>query len=287
MKEPVKETPTFEKELLKLNSHQLTTDNIRAVEEIRTAMIVAQKFPRKELIAEDKILEACKRLPFAKTAFYSYPRGGVTVTGPTIHLARMLGRYWGNLHYGVSELEQYDDYTQAEAYCWDLESNVRIFQKFNVKHERSVNNKNDKNAPKIIKKLDDSRDIYELIANMGARRLRNCILHAIPAHITERAKDACRKTLEYGDGVPMVDRISLMLKVFKDNYQVSSEMIEKFLQHKVEAISAVELITLQGICNAFRDGQKRREDFFLITDENSEKKIEELNNLKAKLGGPK
>ncbi|PWW19485.1 hypothetical protein DFO73_12055 [Cytobacillus oceanisediminis] len=64
------------------------------------------------------------------------------------------------------------------AYAWDLETNVRQEKVFTVKHSRK--------AKGSITKLDDPRDIYELVANNGARRLRSYILGIIPGDIVEQ-----------------------------------------------------------------------------------------------------
>src|SRR5687767_3210744 len=109
MKDHIENT-SLQGELMKLSASQIS-ENIRAIEEMRTAIIVAVKNPRDEVLAEQNILKACNRLNFCETAFYSYNRGGKNIHGESIHMARMLARYWGNLYYGMAELEQYDDYT--------------------------------------------------------------------------------------------------------------------------------------------------------------------------------
>jgi len=43
--------------------------------------------------------------------------------------------------------------------------------------------------------LEDPRDIYELTANMGARRLRACVLGIVPGDVVESAVDQCERTL--------------------------------------------------------------------------------------------
>lgn len=55
---------------------------------------------------------------------YQYLRGGTKVTGPSIRLAEVLAQNWGNLSFGVKELEQRDGESIAMAYTWDLETNV-------------------------------------------------------------------------------------------------------------------------------------------------------------------
>ncbi len=286
MKDHIENT-SLQGELMKLSASQIS-ENIRAIEEMRTAIIVAVKNPRNEVKAENKILEACKRLNFCETAFYSYQRAGKNIHGESIHMARMIARYWGNLYYGVSELEQYEDYTSAESFCWDLESNVKKSIKFIVKHERSVNEYVNGDKKKVRKKLDDTRDISELVANMGARKERNCILHSVPAHVIFKAKETAMNTLKHGDGRPLIDRVKELLKWFDDAYQVNVDMIEFYLGHKAAAISHLEYADLRGMAQLLQDGVKTREiiffDYFKKHDPRQIEKENELGQISQLLG---
>src|SRR5690606_13682459 len=118
--------------------------------------------------------------PFlAQQAIYAYPRGPQTVTGPSIRLAEAMAQAWGNLDCGIREISQADGVSVAEAYAIDLETNIRISKTFHVRHVRDT--KQGK------KRLTDSRDIYELVANQGARRLRACILGILPGDVVDAA----------------------------------------------------------------------------------------------------
>ncbi len=70
-------------------------------------------------------------------------------------------------------------------------------------------------------KLTDDRDIYELEANMGSRRLRACILQIIPGDVTSAAVAACRKTSSNGlveimkDEKKRADLVAKMLRIYE------------------------------------------------------------------------
>jgi len=135
----------------------------RAQAEVQAAMILARRFPRDPVLALDRILNACTRPALAEGALYCYARGGTDITGPSIRLAEVLAQNWGNLQFGVRELEQRDGESTVEAFAWDIETNVRQVKIFQVKHER--------HTKQGAKRLTDPRDIYETVANQGARRL--------------------------------------------------------------------------------------------------------------------
>jgi hypothetical protein len=130
-------------------------------------------------------------------------------------------------------------------------------------------------------KLTDARDIYEIVANQGARRLRACILGILPGDVVEAAVNQCKKTMESGE-VPLSDRIRLMVTKF-DDLGVKVEHLEKRLGHNLDATISAEVVTLQGIYKAIKDGFSAREDFFEIgsTKSGGEADIDALLAAKA------
>lgn len=226
----------------------------REMEEVKGQIFMARQFPRNVFQAEQRILDACKRPSLAETAVYSYPRGGSRVEGPSIRLAEVLAQNWGNIAFGIKELEQRPGESVAMAYAWDLETNVRQEKVFTVPHSRKARGK--------IQKLEDPRDIYELVANNGARRLRACILGIIPGDIVEKAVEECNRTLSGGNQGPLKDRIANALKAFKEQYRVTQEQIEERFGYNVDAFTERDLLDLVKIFNSLKDGMSKPEDWF-------------------------
>jgi hypothetical protein len=229
----------------------------RAAQEVQAAMVIAKKFRRDTIDAYNRILQSCRRRRLAEVAMYEYPRGGQTVTGASIRLAEELARNWGNIDSGLIELERREGESTVMAYCWDLETNSRETKIFTVRHWRDTK--------KGGYQLNDERDIYELIANHGARRKRACILSVIPHDIVEAAIEECEKTLTSSNAqAPLVDRIRSMITAFAD-YQVSQPMIEKLVGHKADVISEREVLRLRKIYQSIRDGMSTREKHFDVS----------------------
>ncbi len=239
----------------------------RQAQEVQAAVIMARQFPRDTTTALARILEDCKRKGLAEKAVYEYARGGTKVTGPSIRLAEAIARAWGNMDVGVVEVERKQGSNNQpsesvmQAFSWDLETNTRNTKTFTVRHWRDT-----KQGGYALK---DERDIYELNSNQASRRLRACILAAIPADIVDSAVLACEKTMEGGQG-PIIDRVRAMVIYFKDTYQVSQVMIEKYVQNKVEAISEAQLVRLKNIANSLKDGMSKREDYFDFSGDGAE-----------------
>ena len=171
----------------------------REAQEVQAAVFMAKRFPRNEDESRARILRACKRQGLAGKAIYSYPKGGQKISGPSVRLMEAIAQSWGNIQCGVVELEQREGESTCMAYCWDIETNTRECKVFTVKHAIST-----KNGMKV---LTDPRDIYELVANQGARRKRACILNIISGDIVDEAIDACNKTLAGGNQRPLIDRL--------------------------------------------------------------------------------
>ena len=226
----------------------------RQAQEVQAAMVIAKKFPRDEVESYNRIMQSCKRKSLAESAMYEYPRGGTKVTGPSIRLAESMAQNWGNLDFGITELEQRNGESQVMAYAWDLETNTRQVKIFSVPHVRSTKKGN---VP-----LTDPRDIYEMVANQGARRLRSCILGIIPGDVVDAAVRECQKTLVSGNDKPLIDRVRDGIRLFEEKFSVTQEMIEKYIGCKCEAFSENDMIRLNNVYRSLRDGMASREQYF-------------------------
>ena len=232
----------------------IAVEQSRAIQEVQGAIVMAKKFPRNETACFAKIIESCKRKSLAESAMYSYPKGSTKVTGPSIRMAETLAKYWGNIQFGIVELSQQKGASEVLAYAWDLETNTRQIKQFTVNHSRY-------SKAGGVTKLTDPRDIYEMTANQGARRLRACILGVMPSDIIESAIEECERTLRGNNTVPLVDRVRACIAKFLE-IGVTQEMIEKRFNHKIEVIDVHELVALGKIFNSLRDNMAKIEEFF-------------------------
>ncbi len=224
----------------------------RAITETQGAIIVAQRFPRDPVASMDRILQAFTRPKLAETALYSYARGGTDITGPSIRAAETIAQSWGNMQYGVRELEQRHGESTVEAFCWDVETNTRSTKIFTVKHIR------DTRKGRVF--LEDQRDIYELIANQGARRLRACILQIIPGDVVEAAITQAETTLR-SKIVITAELIESTLAKFAE-IGVPRRAVEARIQRRIEAVTPGLLVQLGKIYNSVKDGMSAASDWF-------------------------
>jgi hypothetical protein len=236
-----------------INQGTVAIEASRAIAEAQGKLVIAKRFPRDEVQAYNRVAQACQRKGIAEKAFYSYNRGGGTVSGPTIRFAEELARCWGNIDYGIKELSQDDGKSEMQAYAWDLETNAQSVQNFTNPHIREVGGK--------AKILTSQRDIYEINANMGARRLRSRILAILPTDLVDMAISECKKTLAGNNDEPLIDRVKKMVVAFA-KIGVTQEQIEKRLNRKVDTMTVDDFTDYIGIYNAIKQGESKISEWF-------------------------
>lgn len=161
----------------------------------------------------------------------------------------------GNIDYKIAELSRDDEGGSSEmmAIAWDLETNARSSLTFIVPHLR------DKRGG--AERLTDVRDIYENNANMGARRLRECIFAVLPKYLVQAAADECRHTLETSNSeVPLPKRIADALTAFA-KIGVDKTRIEAKLG-STSNFTAVDLANLEISYKSIRRNEISAEDEF-------------------------
>ncbi|MGN0613724.1 MAG: hypothetical protein ACI4JB_07455 [Porcipelethomonas sp.] len=236
-----------------INEGTVTIEASRAVAEAQGKLIIAKNFPRNEVEAYAKAMQACQRKSLAEKATYSYPRSGSTISGPSIRLAEELARCWGNIDFGIKELSQKEGESEMQAYCWDMETNTISSQTFVVPHVRDTKSGQ--------QKLATQRDIYENNANMAGRRLRARILAVLPPDLVEAAVAECKKTLAGSNDIPIADRVKKMAVAF-EKFGIKPAVIEKRLGRNLDTMTAEDISEYIGIYNSLKDGNTAVSDWF-------------------------
>lgn len=250
----------------------------RQLGEVQAAIFLAKQFPRDLEQAITAIKTACKRKALAEEAVYLYPRGKSLVSGPSIRLAEVLAQNWQNLDFGLKELSQRDGVAEVEAYCWDMQTNVRSRKVFSVELTRYTRSGS--------YALTDSRDKYEMIANHGMRRVRACILAVIPGDVIDQAVAECERTVVNITGSTpeevrkeLKGRILALQKAFND-IGVTRNMLELRIDKKIEKFDISDFALLNKIYRTIKDGVGKVGDYFTIVEPVTKK---EAKDLQAKL----
>lgn len=224
----------------------------RELAEVQGMVVMAKKFPRDKIRATERILNDCTRPKLAENALYTYSRSGTEISGPSIRLAESIAQNWGNIDFGIKELDNSNGVSKVMAFAWDLETNARQTKIFDVPHIR--------HTKKGSYRLEDPRDIYELVANNGARRLRACILGIIPGDVIDAAVEQCDTTLRTTADVSP-ENVAKMVALF-EKFGVSKPQIEKRIQRRIDAVQPAQMVLLRKIYKSISDGMATAADFF-------------------------
>jgi hypothetical protein len=236
-----------------VNQGSAQVEEARAIAQQQASYIIAASRPRDMAKCYAEIITSCKRKKLAENAIYAFPRAGATVSGPSIRLAEEIARCWGNLDYGIIELSQGAGFSEMMAYAIDLETNTRRSTTFVVKHERGTR--------AGMQVLTDPRDVYEINANMGARRLRAMLLSIIPSDVVDDAVAQCLATQKGPEDVPLEDRIKKLVSAFKD-IGVSAARIEARIGRPVGTMTQDEVVEFRNIMRSIKSDVAKTEDFF-------------------------
>lgn len=238
--------------------------------EIQSAITVAKRFPRNEDGAFQKLMKAADRTSFAEDAGYSFPRGGQTVEGPSVNLAREAARVWGNIRYGLEVIRDDEESRQIRGWAWDLESNVKVTAE-------------DEFRKLIYRKKGgwirpDERDLRELTNRRGAILIRGCVLQILPKDLIEDAMDRCRATLRKSAAQDPESARKKIILAFSE-IRVTPEMLEQKLGHPLAQCSPAEIADLRTIYKSIADGNSTWAEYVEPQKPEAEKAAIDINDL--------
>lgn len=234
---------------------------VRAESEVRAQVFLAKQYPRNELIVFQRVLAAMDRVEMAEDATYSFPRGTSTIMGPSVYLAREAARIWGNIRHGLRRISTTDDLIHIQGWAYDVETNA--YAEAEDQFKPLIQRKQKDGTTKWVE--PDERDLRELVNRRGAFLIRNCILELLPSDLINSAIARSFQTKEAkASGKLKENREDALrnLVLGFDRQGITVAMLEEYLRHPLNAITASEFAELQGIGKAIKDGQAVREDYF-------------------------
>src|SRR5262245_8676882 len=196
----------------------------------------------------------------AAQCIYALPRGkernpetGRTETkiikGPSARFAEVIAYAWGNCRFGARAIGEDQSFTMSQGMFFDLEKNVAV--SFEVKR-RITNRDGDRYNDDMIGTTSNAA---------SSIALRNAVLKGIPKAIWKGLYLAAEKTL-MGDIKTLNDRRQAMIELFKP-FAVTPQGICQLLEVQgVSEIQGEQLLTLQGMLTALREGDTTVEALF-------------------------
>lgn len=230
---------------------------------IQAAYVMAFQKPRNALSARDKIMEACKRKAFAKTARFTLNFGGKHADGFTIRFAETVLCAWGNVYTDIQAVYDDENVRRLHVSVVDLETNTRFGREVQIAKTIERKSKKGREGDIIGERKNAKREVVYILrataeevqakeAGIISRIVRNEGLRLIPADIKEDAEIAIRETVLKAAG----DDPSQELKTICDSFSsvgVKPTELEKFLGHSLNIISPAELVELRKIYQAIKN----------------------------------
>lgn len=208
----------------------------------------------------------------AKTCTYSVPRGGRAITGPSVHLAKILAQVWGNLRIEAKVVNIEAKTVTSEAVCFDLENNIAI--KTQVK--RSIMGRHGRFN-------DDMITVTGNAANSIA--LRNAVLSVIPRGVVDNVYNAAMEKItgDVSNKNLLTAKRKQVFDALKDSYSVSDkEILAAVGKAALSHITADDIVVLIGIGQAIKDGDTTVDESFKPEKKKAEKVADKKEEIKKK-----
>lgn len=213
---------------------------------VDSQVATAKQYPRDlKRVLNNSIAIVTMSQETAQCCSYALPRGNKPITGPSVHLAKILVQQYGNMRVEAKVVGVTDKQVISRGTAWDLENNVATA--FEVR--RSIVNKSGQRYN------DDMITVTGNAANSIA--YRNAALSVIPKSITDAAYNAAQKMItgDLSDEEKMIAKRKKVLDGFKDTYGiVEAEVLKLIGKETINQVKANEIAVLIGIAQSLADG---------------------------------
>lgn len=212
--------------------------------EIDVQISTANRFKRDLTTVKNEIMSiATMDVETAEMCFYSLPRGGKNIQGPSVRLAEIAISCYRNVRIGSRVVGFDGERVTVQAVCFDLEKNIAV----TIEKARLVQKKRGSSKP--------DADMIMLASNAAmAIAFRDAAFKVIPMALIRPAYLAA-KQCAIGDAKTLVDRRAAALERF-GKMGVSKDQVLAFLGRKTEdEIDLADIEKLIGAFNAIADGE--------------------------------
>jgi len=246
---------------------------INAIESVSRAEIdqqisTAKRYPRSITKVKQEMVEmATLDEETAASCFYSLPRGGKNIQGPSIRLAEIALSCYGNIRAGTRIIETVVDgsspYVAIQAVCHDLEKNIAVM----MEKRRRITGKKSKGG------IIDEDDI-NLAANAGsAIAFRDAMFKVIPGILLRPVYEAAKK-VAIGDAKTLSDRRVRAIEAFQKMGVAADRVLASIGKTKIDEVTLEDLENLIGTFTAIKEGSTTIENAFPPAPPKEQKKVE-------------
>lgn len=231
--------------------------------EVQARYVMAVKMPRDIDVARARILKDCKRPRFAEAALYALPRGGTTITGPSIRMIEAVLRNWGNIYSKTLVTHDSADSRKIRNFVTDLETNVTFDEEMIV--PKTMERKRIRDGVRALYTRQNHKgetlyilpaspdEVRQLQGAMVSRAIRNNGKRIIPADILGEAIDIVNDTRR-SQTAQDPDKTRKDLADGFATLNISADDLKLYLKHPLDKCTPAELDDLRLLFVALREG---------------------------------
>lgn len=268
-------------EMLPVEAQDVQIVQVDAVERanVDSQVATAKQYPRSiKRSIDNSIVMATMDAETAQSCGYALPRGGKPITGPSVHLAKIIVSNWGNMRTESKVVQITDKQIISRGTAWDLETNVA--SAFEVR--RNIVDSKGKRFS------DDMITVTGNAANSIA--YRNAVFSVIPKAMVDKVYKAAQKyiTGDLSDEEKLIKRRTDAINYFNDEYGITeAEVIKLCGKHTVQQIKANEIALLLGMVQSLKDGDTTVDELMNPIRESKEARNSKLADIATKAAGVK
>lgn len=266
-------------EVLPVEAQDAQIVQVDAVERanVDSQVATAKRYPRDiRRSIDNSVVMATMNQETAQSCNYALPRGGKPITGPSVHLAKIIVSNWGNMRTEAKVVQITDKQVISRGTCWDLETNVA--SAFEVR--RSIIGKNGQRF---------SEDMITVTGNAAnSIAYRNAVFAVIPKAVTDRVYYAAQRfiTGDLSDSDKLLKVRTGIINNFKNSYGITEEEVVKMCgKQTVNQIGADEISMLMGTIQALKDGDTTVDELMKPIRESKEVINNKIADIAAKAAG--
>lgn len=250
--------------------------------DMQARVAVAMARPRDYMDVRSKLLKDAARPGFAEVAEFNLPRGGKSITGPTIRFAENALRAMTNVVCDVAIVNEDDKSRLVQVTVADLESNQVYRQCATI--QKTIERKQKKDWDEVLSSRmnSDGAIVYTITApesevlmkqnSIVSRIIRTLALRIVPGDIIEEALDACRRTRQ-NTSASDPDAARKRLADAFAALSVRPSDLAGYLGHPLDQSSPSEIDDLRNIWSAIKEGETTWHEVAGKAKESEEKDI--------------
>lgn len=237
----------------------------------------AKRWPRSlSRVRDNSVAIVCMDKKTAETVQYSKPVGGKFITGPSVHLARIITQQYGNIRVQQRIKQITDKVIVAEAVAFDLETNYAV----SVEARRSIIGKDGRRYAESVIETNSMATL--------AIAERNAILKVIPRSIVDSVYNAALEFLNasLSDKDKFILERKRVFAFFEEKYGAKEpEVLALLGLRTIGQVKIEHITTLRGFLQAIKDGELTATELF---DKKANAPVDVIENkpidpLKAKV----